>query len=427
MRRVDTLQALIGRATSQVTRRGEAPAPSDSADDTESLDGLLFLGNPHETVPRALLLDERLGAMDILGWQMIRLLASDDKTTAFPTYDQLQPLLRAGVGKVASRSTVARVIAILRLTRWLSLAHRARHETNGRVLGNVYVLHDEPVSPTEATLIDDDYLAFVAQSCKHRTPAIREVAQRIREELAEDGILLTAAHTQRVQDKTPAPLERFQKRAARFEEVQPEYSASTAQYSQSTKPENKHLHLSTQGVLSGDQSSTAPSTQQVLSPESSTYPSVLNEYSAPTGTSTVGSNTHTNPGLVWHGCLDLGTKDRQRVTDWLAPLPNDTQQLVLDEVAGRVDAGYCRSPVGLLRSLATRACQGEFNATQFAQHYATTRPSSGASGPSQPSQPSPTRSTPPTPPQWPEKPVLTEKGKAAREEVRALVGRVRRP
>lgn len=423
MRRVDTLQALIGRATSQVTRRGEAPAPSDSADDTESLDGLLFLGNPHETVPRALLLDERLGAMDILGWQMIRLLASDDKTTAFPTYDQLQPLLRAGVGKVASRSTVARVIAILRLTRWLSLAHRARHETNGRVLGNVYVLHDEPVSPTEATLIDDDYLAFVAQSCKHRTPAIREVAQRIREELAEDGILLTAAHTQRVQDKTPAPLERFQKRAARFEEVQPEYSASTAQYSQSTKPENKHLHLSTQGVLSGDQSSTAPSTQQVLSPESSTYPSVLNEYSAPTGTSTVGSNTHTNPGLVWHGCLDLGTKDRQRVTDWLAPLPNDTQQLVLDEVAGRVDAGHCRSPVGLLRSLATRACQGEFNATQFAQHYAATRPSSGASGPS---QPSPTRSASPTPPQWPEKPVLTEKGKAAREEVRALVGRVNR-
>lgn len=81
MRRVDTLQALIGRATSQVTRRGEAPAPSDSSDEPESLDGLLFLGNPHETVPRALLLDERLGAVDILGWQMIRLLANDDKTT----------------------------------------------------------------------------------------------------------------------------------------------------------------------------------------------------------------------------------------------------------------------------------------------------------------------------------------------------------
>lgn len=429
MRRVDTLQALIGRATSQVTRRGEAPAPSDSTDDTESLDGLLFLGNPHETVPRALLLDERLGAMDILGWQMIRLLASDDKTTAFPTYDQLQPLLRAGVGKVASRSTVARVIAILRLTRWLSLAHRARHETNGRVLGNVYVLHDEPVSPTEATLIDDNYLTFVAHSCAHRTPAIREVAQQIREELAEDGILLTAAHSQRVQNQTAEPLERFQKRAARFEEVQPEYSGkpaqsspSTGQYSASTKPENKHLHLSTQGVLSDEPSSTAPSTQKVLSPESSTYPSVLNEYSAPTGT--VGSNTNTNPGLVWHGCLDLGAKDRQRVTDWLAPLTNDTQQLILDEVAGRVDAGHCRSPVGLLRSLATRACQGEFNATQFAQHYAATRPSSGASGPA---QPSPTRSAHPTPPQWPEKPVLTEKGKAAREEVRALVGRVKRP
>ncbi|MDN3525349.1 STY4528 family pathogenicity island replication protein [Halomonas sabkhae] len=414
MRGVDTLQALIGRATSQVTRRGEAPAPSDSTDDTESLDGLLFLGNPHETVPRALLLDERLGAVDILGWQMIRLLANDDKTTAFPTYDQLQPMLRGSVGKNASRGTVARVIAILRLTRWMSLAHRARHETNGRVLGNVYVLHDEPVSPTEATLVDRDYLTFVAHCCHHKTPAVREVAIRLRDELAEDGILLTEQHGDKLKHK-PQSMERLQRRAARFEEVQPQFAQKTAQFSRRTQSENNDLYPSSCSELRQFGSETAPSSRSELSLESSTYPSVREANSAPT--STVGSNTNTNPGLVWHGCLDLGTKDRQRVTDWLAPLPNDTQQLVLDEVAGRVDAGHCRSPVGLLRSLATRACQGEFNATQFAQHYAATRPS----------QPSPTRSVSPTPPQWPEKPVLTEKGKAAREEVRALVGRGRRP
>lgn len=422
MRGVDTLQALIGRATSQVTRRGEAPAPSDSSDEPESLDGLLFLGNPHETVPRALLLDERLGAVDILGWQMIRLLANDDKTTAFPTYDQLQPMLRGSVGKNASRGTVARVIAILRLTRWMSLAHRARHETNGRVLGNVYVLHDEPVSPTEAALIDRDYLTFVAHCCHHKTPAVREVAQRIREELAEDGILLTEQHADKLKRQQAQPMERLQRRAARFEEVQPQFAQETAQFSRRTQPGNNDLQPSSCSELRQFDSETTPSSRSELRLESSTYPSVREANSAPT--STVGSNTNTNPGLVWHDCLNLGATDRQRVTDWLAPLPNDTQQLVLDEVAGRVDAGHCRSPVGLLRSLATRACQGEFNATQFAQHYAAARPSSGASGPA---QPSPTRSEPPTPPQWPEKPVLTEKGKAAREEVRALVGRVKRP
>src|SRR5690554_3597980 len=152
MSRIADWEILIGRAASAMTQRRGDHAPASQHSDNaagEPSDGLVFLGNVHDTVPRALLLDRRLGAVDVLGWQMIRMLCNADRTTAFPTYDELQPLLRSSIGSQASRGTVARVMAILRLTRWLSLSHRARHETNGRVIGNVYVLHDEPVSPSD--------------------------------------------------------------------------------------------------------------------------------------------------------------------------------------------------------------------------------------------------------------------------------------
>ncbi|MCP1367181.1 STY4528 family pathogenicity island replication protein, partial [Halomonas sp. BBD48] len=137
---------LIGRAASFLTQRRGSEA-SALADEEDALDGLLFLGNPHETVPRALLVDHRLGAVDVLGWQVIRLMSNADRSTAFPTYDELEPLLRSGAGQKASRKTVARVIAILRLTRWMTLGMKARNTANGRMIGNIYVLHDEPLAP----------------------------------------------------------------------------------------------------------------------------------------------------------------------------------------------------------------------------------------------------------------------------------------
>src|SRR5690554_5786365 len=127
-RNVADVEVLVGRAASAITQRrcNTASALADQADD-HATDVLLFLGNPHESVPRALLIDKRLGAVDVLGWQVIRMLANADRTTAFPTYVQLQPLLRSGVGSQASRGTVARVMAVLRLTRWMSLCHRSRN------------------------------------------------------------------------------------------------------------------------------------------------------------------------------------------------------------------------------------------------------------------------------------------------------------
>ena len=120
-------------------------------------DGFLYSGNRHESVPRALFLDRRLTPLERNAWQVFRLQLNADGVTAFPTYDQLRPHLASmPCGAQASHETVARALTLLRLTRWLSLVRRRRDPKTGRILGNLYVLHDEPLTPFEAMQLDPD-------------------------------------------------------------------------------------------------------------------------------------------------------------------------------------------------------------------------------------------------------------------------------
>ncbi|KAI3478862.1 hypothetical protein L1887_59146 [Cichorium endivia] len=89
-------------------------------------------------------------------------------------------------GRPASRETVSKALVTLRLTRWLSLGRRVRNDLSGQVQGNVYLLHDEPVTPGEALEFDKDYLQLLAQSMEHQTKAIREVAEIAWKEFAAD-------------------------------------------------------------------------------------------------------------------------------------------------------------------------------------------------------------------------------------------------
>ncbi len=114
-------------------------------------DGFIYSGNRHESVPRRLFLDRRLTPLERNAWQVFRLLLNEDGVTAFPTYDQLRPYLASTpCSEQASHETVARALTLLRLTRWLSLVRRRRDPKTGRIKGNLYVLHDEPLTPYEA-------------------------------------------------------------------------------------------------------------------------------------------------------------------------------------------------------------------------------------------------------------------------------------
>ncbi len=119
------------------------PAPPKSAQSLSSrvsADGLLFSGNRHDSVPRALLLDRKLTPLERNAWQVFRLMVQDDGISAMPTYDQLAPWLASmPCAARASHETVARTLTILRMTRWLSLVRRRCDATTGRILGNFTV------------------------------------------------------------------------------------------------------------------------------------------------------------------------------------------------------------------------------------------------------------------------------------------------
>ena len=155
-------------------------------------DGFLFSGNRHETVPRALLLDVRLTPLERNAWQVFRLLLNENGVTAFPTYDQLRRYLTSvPCGAVASHETVAKTLTMLRLTRWLSLVRRRRDKNTGRVLGNLYVLHDTPLSPFEAMQLDPSYMGLVSQALEHANKGIQRVGLAVLEEISQDSDLKT--------------------------------------------------------------------------------------------------------------------------------------------------------------------------------------------------------------------------------------------
>ena len=142
-----------------------APAPASATSPVSATgDGFLFSGNRHESVPRRLFLDRRLTPLERNAWQVFRMMLNEDGVTAFPTYEQLRPWLASmPCAGQASHETVARALTLLRLTRWLSLVRRRRDPKTGRILGNLYVLHDEPLTPFEAMQLDPDYLSSSAR------------------------------------------------------------------------------------------------------------------------------------------------------------------------------------------------------------------------------------------------------------------------
>lgn len=146
----------------------------------DSDDRLLFLGNPQQTVPKSLLLARNLSPRDKFTWQLLRLHVRDKGSSTFPSYDELQGWLSDQPdSQRASRSTVSNALVMLRITRWLSLCKRLRDVRSGRVTGNLYALHDSPLSHTDACRMDREYQGLLIECSRHRNQRIRTTAIRL--------------------------------------------------------------------------------------------------------------------------------------------------------------------------------------------------------------------------------------------------------
>ena len=118
--------------------------------------------------------DPVLEPVDKLVWMVIMLAVGETGgNTAFPGYEAI-----GRMANVSSRSTIARAIAILRATRWLTLCARLR-QSSGRFCGNVYALHDEPLPLADALHLDSNYMAFLSQALAHGHARVRAVAQGV--------------------------------------------------------------------------------------------------------------------------------------------------------------------------------------------------------------------------------------------------------
>lgn len=144
------LQQMIERSAAELLQQGGNKRAG-------VLDGVLFLGNPQLVFPRMLYEDPILEPLERNVWAVIKLHATDNNSvTAFPTYEEL--MLRCQVG---SKATISRALAILRATRWLTVCKSRLRDSKGRVRGNIYALHDEPLQLAETLELDGDYLAWL--------------------------------------------------------------------------------------------------------------------------------------------------------------------------------------------------------------------------------------------------------------------------
>ena len=153
----------------------------ESSPDGGATDTVLFLGNRHQSFPTAVIRDPVLEPVDKLVWMVIMLAVRETgANTAFPSYEAISRM-----ANVSSRSTIARAIAILRASRWLTLCGRMR-KASGRFRGNVYALHDEPLPLADVVHLDGNYMAFLNKAMSHGHARVRTVAQGVLASIDED-------------------------------------------------------------------------------------------------------------------------------------------------------------------------------------------------------------------------------------------------
>lgn len=308
-----------------LNRALEGLRPADPA--AQPSDGIIFAGNRHDSVPRSLFTDARLTPLERNAWQVFRILLNDDGVTAFPTYAQLRPYLSSTpCSGQASDETIARALTLLRLTRWLTLARHRRDRETGRIQGNLYVLHDEPLCPYESIQLDACYLELVCHALTHASKAIQQVAHYTLKEITEDPLL-----SGRV---LPSRLQVLMQRL------------STQEWAQSPSSESE------EGENADDTRLRIPKTAGT-----STVRSLLNNKER-----TVLSTEAASPLRLPERFGRLPQEQQNAALATLQRVPEKLRQQILDEWEARCRTSTVRDPAAYLFGLVQKAMKGNFKA-----------------------------------------------------------------
>ena len=357
-------QRVLQQCTQQLSERWPARPTTEQPSNHTLQAGFLFSGQSHEVVPRRLLLDSRLTPLERNAWQVFRLMLQGQSLVT-PRYEDLQPYLSSvPYGTSASRETIARVLTMLRLTRWLSLVSRGR-DLSGRLRGSLYILHDEPLTPAEAMELDQDYLELVGHALSHNTKAVRMVAQHILKEIRQD----TDIDLGRLPTRLESWGEHWMQQGL---DLAPEDALHDSELGDDHRVRNRVGPRSdSEPGLNANISGT------VRNPNAAC--TVLKESICTVPRATPADNLH------WPDPLQLSPSERQSVVVALNKLKPADRQMVLNEAGARCKAGGIRKPAAYLMGLIQRALNGDFH-----PWAGKTEPSSIAepppTGPSRPSR-----------------------------------------
>ncbi|CNK96493.1 Uncharacterised protein [Yersinia enterocolitica] len=363
------LDSVIQHTLSKMTARIAQKAKSGVVVNEQS--GLVFLGNVHDAIPRQLFLDHRLSALDKMAWVMIRLYAQQNEGAVFPTYDELQLQLASPHSVKASRETISRALLMLRLTGWLSLCKRVRDDS-GRVRGNIYAQHDEPVSFHDAEYFDPAWLDSVADACQHSNRSVRLTALAVLNDIKSDTAMrhrhsrIAIFEARLSAPQTPKVLAQLRQAAQPSPSSDPELSQNHRKSARKSPSSTSELGDKNGGVL--------PGTASELSLKTTSYTQVRksNRYVVRHSTQGV-KDTYVAPRddmkvqsaspLRWPSPLTeyLTTDDRDSVEPQLLALPDGLGQQVLDDVANRARLGEVRNVIAYLLGTLKRARNGQFN------------------------------------------------------------------
>lgn len=346
--RAQSLGDLFDRAMQDMRQARGKPA-SEATAPSHRGDGFIFSGNRHETVPWTLLLDGRLTPLERNAWQVFRLLLNDDGITTFPTYDQLAPYLASmPCAPRASHETVARALTLLRLTRWISLVRRQRDRTTGRMLGNLYVLHDEPLTSFEAMQLDPDYLGLVSRALDHSSRSVQRVGVHTLKEISEDPALSGRVLPSRLQVMTRRLL-------AQGWAEEPDYQQPVDSHD---SEEGREGRLRNRGV---------PTSESEDGEKPSDSGSLRNPKTDRTVRNKIKSiEEHTiprarSPLRLPERFWNLKQAQQSGALAALQTVETALHQPIMDEWDARCSTSTVRNPAGYLFGLIQRAVRGEFN------------------------------------------------------------------
>lgn len=293
---------------------------------------LLILAPRLQSIPAAVIHEGTLSPVDRLAWMVIFQAAVEGGgTAAFPSYRALTTTANLG-----SSATVSRALASLRILRWMTVNRRkAPGEGAGGL--TVHTLHGQALALADTLLLDPGYLAYLEGARTHHHARVRALAET---EWSRSQAKNTA-DTALLSERSPAETDRAcESRGSRSATSATEALQNSKRRSSSNKQLRKQPNKKKQKNYNNNQN---------LAPNSAT------EH--------VAREAVEDQGLVFPA--QLARELRRVALGYLADVPDDARQALLDELAGRLVSAQggdapVHDPLRYLRGLCGRARRGQF-------------------------------------------------------------------